>query len=228
MSLEAKKQILDLHHNAQRLLETVEVNIPFAEHLSFPAKTSRHQRDSERFLNLIRAVAFLRQKQKGEIKTVNGERCIDAELADYKIAYEIGRDVIRATLNTISDRAKNALIVCCELNDKCLAAKKDPWFSVTEIQESAAKLGLDFRNRPDLYKQLDILQEYEYLEGNQSRKNAMRHYKVRFAYQRNELGKIINIDLPDIKEILTPAQLEEKLQNRQIGAPPIPRRATER
>jgi hypothetical protein len=217
ISLEAKKQILDLHHNVQRLLEPGEVNIPFAEHLSFPAKTTRHRRDSERFLNLIKAVAFLRQKQKGQFKTLNGEKYVDAEFADYRIAYAIGLDVIRATLNNISNRSKDALRVCCELNDKYLRAKKDPLFSVTEIQDAAAELGLDFRNRPDLYKQLDKLEEYEYLERKQARKNAIRYYKVLFAYERNEAGEIINIDLPDIKEILTPEQLQEKLKIGQSG-----------
>jgi hypothetical protein len=206
----------------------VEVSIPFAEHLSFPAKTTRHRRDSERFINLIKAVAFLRQKQKGDIKTLNGERCIDAELADYRIAYDIGLEVIRATLNTISNRSKDVLTVCCELNDKYVATKKEPLFSVTEIQNTAQKLGLDLRNRDDLYKQLNKLEEYEYLERKQARKNSVKYYKVCFAYERNEAGEIINIDTPDIKEILTPAQLEDKLQNRQIGAPRIPRRAEER
>ena len=149
----------------------MEVNIPFAKLLLFPAKTSRHQRDSERFINLVKAVAFLRQMQK-EKKMINGVECIDADLDDYRIAYDIGMDIIRATLNTISNRAKNALTVCCELNDQYLAAQKDPLFSITEMQETAQKLGRDLRNRQDLYKQLDKLEEYEYLERNQARKSA--------------------------------------------------------
>lgn len=219
LSPETKKEILDVHHNIQRLLEPVDVNIPFAEHLSFPAKTTRHRRDSERFINLIKAVAFLRQKQKGESKTLDGEKYIDAELTDYKIAYEIGLEVIRATLNTISNRSKGALRVCCDLNDEHLEAKKEPLFSVTEIQEKAQDLGLDFNNRTDLYKQLDKLEEYEYLECHRARKNAKRHYKVLFAYERNEDGGIINIDTPDVKEILTPTQLEERLQKGQGKIP---------
>lgn len=212
MNPEAKRQILDLHHNVQRLLEPVEVNIPFAKHLSFPAKTSRHQRDSERFINLVKAVAFLRQMQK-EKKLINGVECIDADLDDYRIAYDIGMDIIRATLNTISDRAKNALTVCCELNDQYLAAQKDPLFSITEIQETAQKLEVDLRNRQDLYKQLDKLEEYEYLERNQARKSAKKYYKVCFAYERNEAGELVNIDTPDIGEILTPEQLRDNLEN---------------
>ncbi|MCG7852395.1 MAG: hypothetical protein MIO92_07720, partial [Methanosarcinaceae archaeon] len=116
ISQEKKTRILDLHHNVQRMLQSVYVSIPFGEDLSFPAKTTRHRRDSDRFINLIKTVAFLRQMQK-EKKTINGVECIDADLDDYRIAYDIGMDIIRATLNTISNRAKNALTVCCELND---------------------------------------------------------------------------------------------------------------
>ncbi|RJR53588.1 MAG: hypothetical protein C4576_01490 [Desulfobacteraceae bacterium] len=213
MSPEEKEGILALHHNVQRVLQPVEVNIPYAEHLSFPAKTTRHRRDSERFINLIKAVAFLRQYQKEDFQILgDGRRLINADQEDYRIAYEIGLDVIRATLNTISNRSKNALHVCCELNDRYMAAKKDPLFSVTEIQETAQELGLDFRNRQDLYKQLDKLEEYEYLERKQARKNSIRYYKVCFAYQRNGKGEIVNIDTPDIKEILTPDQLRDRLR----------------
>jgi hypothetical protein len=219
LSPEARQEILDLHHNAQRLLEPLEVNVPFAEHLSFPAKTTRHRRESDRFINLIKVVAFLRQKQKGEIKTLNDEKYIDAEPIDYRIAYEIGMDVLKATLNTISNRSKDALRVCCDLNDKYMEAKKDPLFSVTEIQKTAEELGLDFDNRTDLYKQLDKLEEYEYLECHRARKNAKRHYKVLFAYERNEEGEIVNIDTPDVKEILAPEDLQKRLEQGQVEKP---------
>lgn len=210
---EEKRRILELHHDVQRVLDPIEVNVPFAKHLSFPAKTTRHRRDSERFINLIKAVAFLRQKQK-EPQRINGVECLDADIDDYQIAYEIGLDVIRGTLNSISDRVKNALTVCCELNDRLVDSGKDPWFSVTDIQETAPQLDLDFRNRPDLYKQLDKLEEYEYLERKQVRRNSTRHYKVCFGYQRDEAGEIVNIDTPDIKEILTPEQLRDRLGDR--------------
>jgi hypothetical protein len=204
----------------------MEVNVPFAEQLTFPAKTTRHRRDSDRFINLIKAVAFLRQKQKEPVIR-NGAEFIDADGEDYRIAYEIGIEIIRATLNTISDRSKNVLHVCCELNDKYLAEKKDPLFSVTEIQETAEKLGLDFRNRTDLYKQLDTLEEYEYLERQQAKKNSTKYYKVCFAYERDDAGNIINIDTPDIKEILAPERLRDNSREPQElphYEPEIPRK----
>ncbi|MBW1690782.1 MAG: hypothetical protein JRJ70_08560 [Deltaproteobacteria bacterium] len=220
ISEEKKRRILELHRNVQRVLEPVEVNVPFAEHLSFPAKTTRHRRDSDRFVNLIKAVAFLRQKQK-EPETMKGAEYISADMNDYQLAYNIGLDVIRGTLNPISDRAKNAMMVCCELNERLVEAGKDPWFSVTDIQDTAPDLDLDLRNRQDLYKQLDKLEEYEYIERKQDRKNSTKYYKVCFAYERNEAGEIINIDVPDFKEILTPGQLQDRLQNQRI-VPPEP------
>jgi DNA repair photolyase/energy-coupling factor transporter ATP-binding protein EcfA2 len=221
ISQEQRDRTFRLHQNVQRVLEPVLVNIPFGAHLSFPAKTSRHRRDIKRFIGLIKTVAFLRQKQKEVIKT-DGINRIDADLEDYRIAFKIGHDVMRATLNSISDRVKNALIACCELNDKYLATHRDSLFSVTEIQEAAQKLGLDFENRDDLYKQLDKLEEYEYVEKKQAGKNSTKYYKVCFAYERNDAGEIINIDTPDIKEILTPEQLEQKLRIQNGGLEEVP------
>lgn len=211
ISEEEKERIFQLHQNVQRVLEPVYVNIPFADHFLFPHKTSRHRRDSKRFIELIRTVAFLRQKQK-EVVTTEGINSIEADLEDYRIAYEIGLDVMRATLNSISNRAKNVLIVCCELKDKYIAAHKDPLFPVTEIQDTAQELGLDFGNRQDLYKQLDKLTEYEYLERKQARKNSIRYYKVCFAYERNNEGEIINIDAPDANIIRTPEEIQRRLE----------------
>ena len=209
---EEKGRILELHHNVQRVLAPVDVNIPFAEHLSFPAKTTRHRRDSDRFINLIKTVAFLHQKQK-ESKTIDGVEYIDAGFDDYAIAYEIGRDVIRVTLNPISDRANNAFDVCCKLNDKLVESGKDPWFSARDMQDTAPQLGLDFGNRQDLYKQMDELEEYEYIERKQAKKSSNKYYKVCFVYERNDAGAIINIDNPDFREILTPDQLLDKLRS---------------
>lgn len=212
VSEEEKNRILGLHHNVQRVLEPVEVNIPFAGYLTFPAKTTRHRRDSDRFINLIKAVAFLRQKQKEQLEN-NGIKYIDADIDDYKISYEIGKDIIKSTLNESSDRVNNAFRVCCLLNERLLDDGKDPWFSVSNIRDTAPDLDLDFKNRDDIYKQMAILEEYEYLERRQSGKGTTKYYKVIFPYERNEAGEITNIDSPDFKEILTPEQLEEKIRN---------------
>ena len=186
------------------------VDIPFAEHIKFPAKSTRNRRDSERFIQLIKAVAFLRQKQK-QVKEINGKRCIEADHYDYQIAFMVGLNVIAQTLDQFSERARNVLRVCCELTDDLKKAGQPTVITVRQIQEKAPTLGIEFRNRNDLDKQLKKLVDYEYLSLDQPKFNGKKNYTVIFDYVRDEKGEIINIGTPQIREITTPDQLREKL-----------------
>ena len=67
---EDKKQIIELHRNAQRLLRPLLVANPFAEQLTFIDDKTRTRRDHMKYLTLIRAIALLHQYQR-EVKTVN-------------------------------------------------------------------------------------------------------------------------------------------------------------
>ena len=108
---EADRQaILEKHHNAQRLLESVRVVIPYVRHLSFPSRWLRTRRDNERFLCLIEASAFFHQYQR-ERKTVTGPdgrevAYVEATLEDYALAYELAKDVLRDCLNELSPSAR--------------------------------------------------------------------------------------------------------------------------
>ena len=205
-----KKQIIELHKNVQRVLEPITVDIPFAEHINFPAKSTRNRRDSERFIQLIKAVAFLRQKQK-QVKEINGKSYVEADDSDYQVAYTIGIKVIAATLDQISDRARNALRVCCELTDDLKKNGQPTVITAKQIQEKAPTLGLEFDNRQDLNKQLEKLAEHEYLSLDQPKFKGTKYYTVIFHYARDEKGEIMNISTPEIKEITTPDQIREKL-----------------
>ncbi len=202
-----KDRIVELHRDAQRCLDKVDVNIPFGHLINFPMKTTRHRRDANRFLQLIKVVAFLHQKQKN-IFEKDGLPYIEADLKDYDIAYNYGISILKNTLNKISQRSKDVLLVCCAIADE---KGKAVSFTTKDIQEKAGQLGLDFNSRPDLYKQLIYLTEYEYLEFEQAKTKGQKFYKVCFDYVRNENGIIINIDSPDIKEITTPWQLRQNI-----------------
>lgn len=98
------------HHNAQRLLEPVRVLIPFVEHLSFPSRWLRTRRDHERFLCLVEAAAFLHQHQREtELVPAGAEpvRAVLATLADYRLAYDLARDVLGVTLHELSRPARD-------------------------------------------------------------------------------------------------------------------------
>ena len=110
--------ILEKHHNAQRLLETVMVVIPYVGHLRFPTRWLRTRRDNERFLCLIEASTFLHQHQRScrRLTGPGGEiSYIEASLEDYALAYELARDVLRDCLHELSPSARELFEIARKL-----------------------------------------------------------------------------------------------------------------
>jgi Tfp pilus assembly protein PilZ len=161
-------------------------------------------------MQLIKAVAFLRQKQK-DTKIYQGVEYVEADLVDYEIAYKVGIDVISSTLDQISDRSRNVLRVCCELDNDLKGAGQSVWFTQKQIQEKAPGLGIEFDNYNDLRKQLIQLTEHEYLMLDQPKPRGTKYYSVSLEYDRDQFGKLLKISTPEIKEIKTPEELKQKL-----------------
>jgi len=91
------------HWNAQRLLETLPVVIPFADMLTFPSTWMRTRRDNARFLNLIEVSAFFHQYQR---QKRNG--AILAAVADYEIAYNLASQVLTDTFSDLKRALREA------------------------------------------------------------------------------------------------------------------------
>jgi DNA primase len=91
------------HWNAQRLLETLPVVIPFADELTFPSAWLRTRRDYARFLNLIEVSAFLHQHQR---ERQGG--AIVASTADYGVAYGLAAQVLAETLSDVKKPLREA------------------------------------------------------------------------------------------------------------------------
>jgi len=116
------------HWNAQRLLETLPVVIPFADRLTFPSAWLRTRRDYARFLNLIEVSAFLHQHQR--------ERragAIVASLADYGVAYALAAEVLAETLSDLRKPLRETLE-----RVRGLSTKGDGSVSRREIREALA------------------------------------------------------------------------------------------
>ena len=90
------------HHNAQRMLLPMRVYIPYAEKISFPTRWLRTRRDNERFLCLIEAITFLHQHQREQGHSKDGKPYVLASAADYRLAYDLARDVLASTLHELS------------------------------------------------------------------------------------------------------------------------------
>lgn len=88
-----KSAVVRKHQTAQRLLEPLVVINPFAIQLTFPVRSLRARRDHKKYLMLIKAVAFLYQKQR-EMK--------EAERSGQAFSYiEVSKDDIRRA-NTLA------------------------------------------------------------------------------------------------------------------------------
>jgi DNA primase len=70
------------HHTAQRLLKPLSVVNPCSPCLSYPTGSLRTRRDHKKYLNLIRAIAYLFQYQK-EIKTLEIAQEVGSQKVDY-------------------------------------------------------------------------------------------------------------------------------------------------
>ena len=101
---EDKKQLIQLHRNAQRLLRPLLVANPFAEQLTFIDDKTRTRRDHMKYLTLIRSIALLHQYQR-EIKRIehNGRMLeyIEVTLKDIEIANRLAHDVLGRTLEEL-------------------------------------------------------------------------------------------------------------------------------
>lgn len=100
------------HHSAQRLLQPLAVINPYAPQLKFPAHGLRARRDHKKYLMLIKAVAFLRQKQHA-VKTTEhrGEALAYIEVSrdDIAEANRLARHVLAHTVDELSAPARKLL-----------------------------------------------------------------------------------------------------------------------
>ncbi|MBL1276433.1 MAG: toprim domain-containing protein [Ectothiorhodospiraceae bacterium] len=107
-----RHDIVNKHHTAQRLLESVVVINPYAKQLSFPSRSLRARRDNKKYLMLIKVIAFLHQHQR-EIKEVKrGDqalRYIEVSKDDIRKANALARHVLGHSLDELSAPARNLL-----------------------------------------------------------------------------------------------------------------------
>jgi hypothetical protein len=93
-----------LWQDAQRLLDPLEVVIPFATRLRFPARTATDRRLSAQVLGLVAALALLRQRQRGRDRKGR----VVATADDYKVVFDLLKPVFQDSVDGLSPRAARA------------------------------------------------------------------------------------------------------------------------
>lgn len=109
------------HHNAQRLLEGLEIVNPFAEKLHFSTSLLRARREQGKYLGLMKAIAFLRQYQKEAKEISNGKgtvRYLEVDPKDLEITDELAREILFRGLGEATPLAQSLLYEIREFCEK--------------------------------------------------------------------------------------------------------------
>ena len=198
---EDKKQLIQLHRNAQRLLRPLLVANPFAEQLTFIDDKTRTRRDHMKYLTLIRAIALLHQYQR-EIKTVEhqGEALeyIEVVPQDIAVANRLAHDVLGRSLeelppqtSTLLKKIREMVVAQCKQQGM---DQSDYCFSRREVRTHSG--WTDFQVK----KHMTRLQELEYVLVHRGKRGQSFVYELLYQGE-GEDGKAFLLGLCDLEKL---------------------------
>ena len=105
---------LRVHRNFQRLLKPLAVVNPFADRLTYGDDRLQGRRDQPKYLNLIKAVAFLRQMRKEVLFAQRDGTAVPyvaVELDDVRIANKLAHEILGRSLDELSRPGRALLLL---------------------------------------------------------------------------------------------------------------------
>lgn len=105
--------VIQKHRNFQRLLKPLSVRNPYSDQLTYGDDRLQGRRDQPKYLNLIKAVAFLRQMRK----TVHNAS-IDVDPEDIRIANTLAQEILGRSLSELSRPGRDLLLLLDEMIEK--------------------------------------------------------------------------------------------------------------
>ena len=179
-----RRDIIRLHQNAQRLLQSLAVVNPYVDELKFPDTLTRMRRDHMKYLTLIRAIALLYQHQR-PVKTEQGVSFIEATREDIAKAEELMDDLMRRSLDDLPSQTRRLLALVEEMvSGECRRLKierSDFRFSRRDVRTYAGWGATQIRVH------LDRLVEMEYVIVHHGGRGQTFVYELR-DYDANLAG----------------------------------------
>lgn len=183
----AAQETLRVHRNFQRLLQPVAVVNPFGESLGYGDDRLQGRRDQPKYLNLIKAVAFLRQMQKPvKLFGNNGTSAeyIEVDEEDIRLANELAREILGQCLTELSKPSRTLLFELEKLVEARLEGREGGRSSISfsrrEIREYTG--WSNYR----VHTHLRELIEYEYLAMETDRLTGSHRYRLLYDGQGKE------------------------------------------
>ncbi len=184
--------ILAKHRNFQRLLRPLAVINPFAAELAYGDDRLQGRRDQPKYLNLIKAVAFLRQMQK-QVQTFgnNGSSFpyIEVDREDLRIAGELARELLGHSLDELSRPSRDLLLQLEALvKDRTRDTERKPSavaFTRREVR------GFTGWSNYRVHTHLKELIEFEYLAVESDRLTNSHRYRLLYDGQGKDGEKFV-------------------------------------
>jgi len=202
--------ILKLHRNFQRLLKPLAVVNPFADRLAYGDDRLQSRRDQPKYLNLIKAVAFLRQMQK-EVSHAkrNGETVpyVLVDVEDMHIANKLAHEILGRSLDELSSPGRALLLLLDEMveqlvkrqkkndNEEHAPGRRTVSFTRREIRESTGWA------HTRVHRYLKELVELEYVLVDSGRNGTLCYYRLAYEGQgKNGERFMLGLTDPDSLE----------------------------
>lgn len=207
------ERVIRRHHNAQRLLRPLAVVNPYAKYLTYPSESLRARRDQQKYLGIIRAIAFLRQYQRPvKVKDLPSpepgkeaapREYIEVTIEDIEFANRLAGEVLGQMLDELSPPSRALLKLIREMvKARCAELKVEPHeyhFTRRDVREWVQ--WSDFQIKCHI-KQLE---ELEYLYSVVGKKGKEYVYELLYTGDGEE-GK------PFLSGLMSVERLREKIR----------------
>ncbi len=193
------ERICRTHQNAQRLLRSYPVVIPWADRLTFRHDQTRLRRDHDKYLALIAASTLLYQFQRKKITGDDGTERLVATLTDVELAGQLMTAGATASTTSLMPGTRQLLIALDAYVSEQAAALRRPRLQVRFKQrELREALGVsDFTLR----KHLARLVELEYVLAYRTGRGNEREYELVCEYRDGD--EACNLGLMTAQELST-------------------------
>jgi hypothetical protein len=104
-------EIRILHQNAQRLLASLPVIMPWAQQLTFRHDQTRMRRDNAKYLSLIASITLLHQHQRKLIDTGGGNLAVESTIEDVELANRLVADTMGNSLDDLLPQTRQLLVL---------------------------------------------------------------------------------------------------------------------
>jgi hypothetical protein len=202
-------EIRTLHQNAQRLLGSLPVIMPWADQLTFRHDQTRMRRDNAKYLSLIASITLLHQHQRSIIeintspqrKQVNKQLAIEATIEDVELANKLVSETMGQSLDDLLPQTRQLLVLI------------DNWVNQQAKQQKLSRNLVRFRQRQlresfswrdcQVRKHLKRLIELEYVLAHRTGHGNAKEYELLYDGQGRD-GESFLLGLID------PAKLKQR------------------